>query len=81
MTAAIANGGVMNQPSLIKGIRADNGTVEYSEITAERNKIRITGLYHSGLHIYFTVTAPLVTVEYLSVYVDRTGADIAVLAV
>ena len=34
MTAAIANDGVMNEPSLIKGIRNADGSVDYADIVA-----------------------------------------------
>lgn len=36
MTAAIANNGVINEPTLIKGIRHDSGTVDYCDIIPEK---------------------------------------------
>lgn len=57
MTAAIANGGVMNQPSLIKGIRADDGTVEYSEITAGKRVLSYETVKLLKKFMYYTVRA------------------------
>ena len=57
MTAAIANGGVMNQPSLIKGIRAEDGTVEYSEITAGKRVLSYETVKKLKKFMYYTVRA------------------------
>lgn len=57
MTAAIANGGVMNQPSLIKGIRAEDGTVEYSGVTAGKRVLSYETVKKLKNFMYYTVRA------------------------
>lgn len=57
MTAAIANGGVINQPSLIKGIRADDGTVEYSGVTAGKRVLSYETVKKLKNFMYYTVRA------------------------
>ena len=57
MTAAIANGGVMNKPSLIKGIRMNDGTVEYSGVTAGKRVLSYETVKHLKRFMYYTVRA------------------------
>lgn len=57
MTSAIANGGVMNQPSLINGIRAEDGTVEYSDVTAGKRVLSYETVKKLKNFMYYTVRA------------------------
>ncbi|MCM1024515.1 MAG: penicillin-binding transpeptidase domain-containing protein [Prevotella sp.] len=57
MTSAIANGGVMYRPSLIKGIRDDNGTVDYSGVTAGKRVLSYETVRKLKNFMYYTVRA------------------------
>lgn len=57
MTAAIANGGVMNKPSLIKGMRLNDGTIEYSGVTAGKRVLSYETVKHLKRFMYYTVRA------------------------
>ena len=47
----------MNKPSLIKGIRLNDGTVEYSGVTAEKRVLSYETVKHLKRFMYYTVRA------------------------
>jgi len=57
MTAAIANNGVINEPSLIKGICDNEGKVEYYDITAGKRVLSYKTVIKLKSFMYDTVRA------------------------
>lgn len=57
MTAAIANNGVINEPSLIKGVRDNEGNVEYSDIVAGKRVLSYETVKKLKRFMYYTVRA------------------------
>ncbi len=57
MTAAIANNGVINDPTIIKGIRNNDGNVEYSSIAAGKRVLSYETVKKLKSFMYYTVRA------------------------